>query len=374
MALYFHLPFCRRKCPYCDFVSFSNFKPAIIGRYFTCLNKELVLRAGEAELKEIRSIYFGGGTPSLAGPSFIGDIIKLARDYFNVANDAEITIEANPDSLDAKKIEMLTRCGVNRFSVGVQSFIDEELKTLGRLHDADKAVSAVRTLAESDVANFNIDLIFGIPGQTIDSWKYSLDDTLTLNPAHISVYPLTISENCGWDMQVNGEPSGEDLTADMYELASGFFQKNGFSHYEISNFAKPGFECIHNINYWTYGDYLGLGAGAHSKIGNKRFFNIGGYRQYIELIKKGAPATKDFEILDDETTLSEKVILNLRLSHGINVKKFNEQNKIDVLKKFKGPVSELKRHGLIKIDNSRIFIPRKYRFIANEVFVSLLPN
>lgn len=282
VSLYIHVPFCLTKCNYCDFLSIA-FDEAVARKYVEALRREIRLRGG----RKIETIYIGGGTPTVLPVDSIEDIFKTVRDYFEIAKDAEITIEANPGTLDTKKTKALAGLGINRLSIGVQSLNDKELRFLGRCHTAEEAMKAIDS---PGFENFSADLIYGIPGQSMRSWQNTVKCALSSGPAHISAYELTAERGTPFyedvmSGKVNTPP--EALVVEMFEHGLDAFEKAGLMHYEISNFARPGLECRHNLNYWKRGEYVGLGAGAHSFEAGRRSKNTGYVFKYIENLSKG---------------------------------------------------------------------------------------
>ncbi|MFI5268315.1 MAG: radical SAM family heme chaperone HemW, partial [Chloroflexota bacterium] len=269
-ALYLHIPFCRTKCSYCDFNTYAGIEP-LIPRYLEALTAEM--RRYPTSLR-VQTIDFGGGTPSLLSPGQLGGLISAAGDHFSVDGDAEVTIEANPGGLDRAYFEGLLEAGVNRLSFGVQSFHTHELAMLARRHFAAEASDALAEARAAGFSNVNLDFMYGLPGQTLDQWRSTLDEMLELRPEHLSLYGLTVYDHLPLGRQVRTgklPPQDEDLLADMYELASELLAVAGYQQYEISNWAlAPELRCRHNLAYWRNSGYIGLGAGAHSYFAGQR--------------------------------------------------------------------------------------------------------
>lgn len=370
-SIYVHIPFCNRKCPYCDFASYKM-EPDW-QKYLELLLEEINLT--DRRLTDpLDTVYFGGGTPSLLPVEFYFNILNKLTHETSYADNAEITIEANPGTMDKKWLAEASNAGINRLSIGVQSLHDTELQTLGRNHDSLISRQAIQEAQENGFKNISLDLIFGIPGQTIDSWRQTLSMAVDNKPDHISLYPLTISKDCSWDYEKNGHLPDEDLVADMYDAAFDILEGAGLWQYEISNFARPGYESRHNLNYWYGGNYVGLGVSAHSKIENTRYWNTMNLRDYEQSLKENLSPIKDSEQLGAELMLAEKLILNLRLNRGIDLDEFkagiDSYSLVDYDTKFK----DLADMGLININNDNISLTKRARFIANEVFVRLLPD
>ena len=317
IALYIHFPFCRRRCSYCSFVSYQG-RESDIPEYVNALKKELALRAAD---QSVHSIYFGGGTPSLLSPEQIHDILHTIHSLFAVDEASEVTLEANPGTVDEIYLTAVRKAGINRLSLGVQSLDDGELALLGRIHTASEARDAVRFARNAGFTNLSLDLIYGLPGQTLKSWHRTLGEVIDLNPEHISLYPLTLEDDAPMRMAIErGEvpPIDPDLTADQYELAQDTLAEHGYHHYEISNWAKEGYECQHNLVYWHNLPYLGVGVAAHSYIDGHRLANTTDLDSYLNAFSRNLPPAWALdEEIGPELQLSETVILGLRLSEGL---------------------------------------------------------
>lgn len=364
--LYIHIPFCLEKCIYCDFYSVS-FKSQIVRDYINALCQEIKLRTPNSEL---RAIYIGGGTPTILPEKEIEGLLHAIRDNYSINSDAEITIEANPGTITAKKAESLLKSGINRISIGVQSFNDTELSVLGRSHDASDALEAVESVKKAGFNNISIDLIYGIPKQSLKDWEYSLRKAVEISPEHISTYELTPEKNTPLYEDIKFARivmPEEELISDMYYRAIDVLNDHGYIHYEISNFAKPGFECRHNLNYWDRGEYLGIGAGAHSFFNSRRTGNIRNVSGYIESLNQGVlPVNEEVEIKDDDA-LKEYIFLGIRKTDGIDIS----------LLSGKGPqiqkvVDELVSHDLVELKGNRLKLTRKGLILSNEVIVQVL--
>ncbi|HSB32145.1 MAG TPA: radical SAM family heme chaperone HemW [Candidatus Sulfobium mesophilum] len=365
-ALYIHIPFCIRKCVYCDFTSIP-YNPELVKKYAEALCAELRLNRDFAG--ELNTIYVGGGTPSVMPEDFFKGLFSCIRDVFAVSSSAEITMEANPGTISKSKIETLFCIGVNRVSIGVQSLNDEELRTLGRMHDATDALHAVELISRAGIRNFSIDLMYGIPGQTPETWRETLKGTLDLGPPHISSYELTPEKNTRlFDLMKSGEiefPS-EDLILAMYDNAIDSFSSAGYKQYEISNFARPGCLCAHNMNYWNRGEYIAVGTGAHSFLGGRRTKNTCDVESYVNLLQRGlSPIAEVTEISPDEE-LKEFIFLGLRKGEGINLK----HDKIAATG-IEDAVEDLIKNGHLDISGDRLRLTGKGVLISNSVIVAI---
>lgn len=362
--VYVHAPFCHAKCPYCDFVSFAK-KNINSDEYTNLIGKELLIRTEEIKnlkFEDFPTIYFGGGTPTLFNEEFFVKTIETIKDIFGeeIEDIIEITVEANPESCEFNKLRNLKFAGANRISLGVQSFCDNELQKLGRTHSAKKAIKTLGIIKNAGFENVSIDLIYGIPGQTLESWERTLEQASNSNVQHISIYSLTISGSSNWDYKKQGSLLEDDLVADMYEQACRLLLASGFHQYEISNFAKKGFKCLHNLNCWSGGDYVGVGVGAHSKNGNTRKWNIADYNGYKSCLKNGKLPIGGLEVLNKNSLYIEKLILGLRLNDGVYAPKFNAK------------VKDLMEFGMLEVENNHLKLTDRSRFISNEIFSELL--
>ena len=329
VSLYFHIPFCKKKCSYCDFVSYAG-KEDLIDEYVDALIREFELLRSTFNF-QLSTIYFGGGTPTLLKTSHFENIINTLICHLSLdICHSEISIEANPGTVSFEYLRELRILGINRISIGVQSFNDKHLKTLGRIHNSAEAIKAVEDARKAGFENISIDLIFAIPNQTLEEWKGDLQIALSLSPEHLSTYNLQIEEGTPlFERMTNNkiQRTNEDLDADMYEFTIDWLTANGFRHYEVSNFTKPGLECKHNINYWKMGSWIGIGTGAKSHIG--------------------------------KTNTSDAIFMGLRLIDGINKSLF---------KGFEKEVQDLCSQGLIEEFGQNIKLTRKGLLLGNLVF------
>ena len=373
ISLYIHVPFCRRKCNYCSFVSYQG-READIPAYADSLKKELAFRSGG---EQIRSVYLGGGTPSLLSPSQVDDILCTIRSLFAVNRDAEITIEANPGTIDARYLADIRALGINRLSLGVQSFDDKELALLGRIHTDTEAREAIQLARNAGFTNLNLDLLYGLPGQSLSEWQKTLDQAAELEPEHISLYALTLEQDAPLFQAIErGElPAPDvDLAADMYQMAEDKLGKYGYRHYEISNWAKPGYECRHNLVYWHNLPYIGVGVAAHSCINGHRLANTSNLDVYLNAFSRNKPPMHELdEIIGPELQISETVILGLRLNEGIRTDPIKNHFGIDLFKRYGSEIEELTDLGLVKCTDHCIKLTPRGRLLGNEVFWRFLP-
>ena len=324
-SVYIHIPFCKSKCKYCSFVSFN--KPELISSYTQALLSEIDKFYNNEPLK---TLYLGGGTPSLLSP----DILKKILSRFNMPSDTEITLELNPDDASLEYLENLHAIGINRLSIGSQTFDDKILKTIGRRHSSCDIKESVLIAKQAGFKNISLDLIYGLPGQTIESLKQDLEKFLELKIQHISTYGLKIEEGSAWFKNPPEIPE-DDTQADMYELINNILEKQGIIRYEVSNFAKKGYESKHNLNYWNNEEYYGFGTAAHGYINGIRYSNFQTIEEYIK-----NPFSHDKEkILTNNEKLEEEIFLGFRKRDGINKKKIKNKYGIDFEKKYR-PILE----------------------------------
>lgn len=375
-GIYLHIPFCERKCIYCDFYSIEDLN--LMDDFVRFLLKEIDIFRVESDFVDdvcFDTIYFGGGTPSLLKPGQIERILNELHKHFKISANSEITIETNPGTVDRGKLIEFRIAGVNRVSFGVQSFFDDDLKFLGRIHTVDDAVSCVRFAFESGIYNVNIDLIFGLPGQTLEMWRSNLFKAVDLGVPHISAYNLIVERGTPLYELVKTEkvslPS-EDDQAKFYETTIEVLEDAGYVHYEVSNFARNGFECRHNLKYWQYENYLGFGPSAHSFWENRRWWNVASLNKYLNSVNFGKLPIANFEILNEEKMIEEFVYLGLR-STGVDFKKFKERFGFDFTDgEIIDEIKEYEKIGLIKVDEHGIRLTRKGFMVCDEIAVNLI--
>ena len=318
MGLYIHIPYCKSKCIYCDF--YSTPQVETMEQYIHLLLCEARLRREEIVLQPVKTLYLGGGTPSVLPVNLLSQLINGLRDIFDLGNVEEFTIEVNPDDVNSGYIAQLRELGVNRVSMGVQSFNDSELKTINRRHSAQQAIEAVNDIKEAGISNVSIDLIYGLPGQLLDGWRYNVEQAIALDVQHISAYCLSYEQGTRlWAMREMGRVvpvSDEDCVA-MHDTLVAMLTQAGFEHYEISNFARPGYRSRHNSSYWNFTPYLGLGAAAHSFDGSTRRYNPSSIKEYVTALGNGATACVE-EHLEWWERYDEEVMVRLRTCDGID--------------------------------------------------------
>lgn len=318
LSLYIHIPFCKTICLYCNFLTFAH-KNKKIPHYIESLIKEIAERSANYKNHEIKTIYFGGGTPSLIDPNFIVQILDSIRQNFNIVKNPEISLECNPESVDQQRIEKYKKIGINRISLGIQSFNKKTLLRIARPHDHLSIFKALDIIKNSGIKNFGADFIMGLPYQTLKSFKEELKTILSYDPAHLSFYFLSYDTK-KIDLFIKDSPQ-ENEQIKMYKYLTKTLKKHGYLHYEVSNYAKPGYECEHNQRYWQQKDYLGLGLGAHSIVNNKMWQN----QEDFEIYLRDPLITKDEMEIDKELKRMEDIMLSLRTDQGLNLKEFSEK-------------------------------------------------
>ena len=423
LSLYIHIPFCQTKCPYCDFNTYQGLE-SLLPPYLTALAAELTLWGRVLTRPPVNTIFFGGGTPSYLPPAAVGDILAAVQTAFQLQPAAEITLEANPGDLTAERAKLLMQQGVNRLSIGIQSLDNRLLALLGRRHNAAQAIAAVHTAQDAGLTNINLDLMYGLPRQSAAQWQDTLRQLTALNPAHISLYCLTLEEGTPLRRRVEqGQlPTPDpDLAADQYHYARELLAARGYRHYEISNWSRPGQDCRHNLAYWQNLPYLGVGPGAHSSLGGWRFWNQDSPRGYIAAVREWAekappplpPAaaaaagltvtggltatgatggltataatgglTADwlqqaapiggYEQIGPELAAAETMFLGLRLLDGLDLTAASTRLGIDLAAKYQTPIAELLDLGLLEQQNHRLRLTGDAYLIANQVFTRFM--
>ena len=372
-ALYIHIPFCDHKCIYCDFYSIITSDNIL--SFLQSLKKEIKYYAENySSNRIITSIFFGGGTPSLMQPEYLEEIISSIAENFTVSAEAEITMETNPGTVDKEKLRKFRSSGINRISIGVQSFNDDELKFLTRVHNSSTAVETLHIASEVGFENISLDLIFNLPRQTKQIWLSNLKQAIQLPIKHISTYSLILERGTILNkMVLDGKVKmkSDDHDADLYETTIDFLTQNGFYQYEVSNFTKPGYECKHNNAYWQYKDYLGLGTSAHSFVDGKRWWNYSSLKRYINEIDTNGNAVANHEELSPEEFHNEYVMLALR-SAGIKLNNYKNTFGNNWLTKNYTYLKKLENENFILFDDSNIKLTKKGYAVCDEILQNIL--
>jgi oxygen-independent coproporphyrinogen-3 oxidase len=364
-AIYVHWAFCPYVCPYCDFAKWAYDERAA-DRYVHALEAEIAT----ARDVEATTVFYGGGTPNAYAPHVLVRVLAALRARFGVRDDAEVSAEVNPDRGLTEGFDVLRRGGINRLSIGVQSFVAEELRVLGRRHTADDVAETVQRARAGGFTNVNIDLMFGVPGQTEASWALSLDAALELGVEHVSTYGLTIEEGTPYAKWQLREPSAfadDTFEAKLYQIAIEKLTAAGFEHYEISNFARPGFRCEHNANYWRNGSYLGLGVGAASYLDGVRSVHTRERGAYEAAALAAEPIPGESEELTGDARTGEAMMLALRTVEGVDTATFRERYGVDVFTHYAPIIAEYTAAGLLDADESGLRLTARGRFLANDV-------
>ena len=387
LALYVHIPFCETKCPYCDFNTYTAIEP-LIPSYTAALCREIATWGRALNRPALTSVFFGGGTPSYLPSERIQQVMDAIRANFQVCADAEITLESNPGDLRADKLDAYLHCGINRLSIGVQSFDDGLLGMLGRRHSAQEAADAYALAVAAGFDNVSIDLMYGLPRQTLGQWRATLERTAELAPPHVSMYCLTLEDGTPmqrWVADGALPDPDSDLAADMYLAAQETMAERGYRHYEISNWARGGRESVHNLAYWRNGPYIGVGPGAHSHYASCRFANIRSPREYVRRLSDAAangwlrgpldydalttmPVVADVETIDRRLAMAETLMMGLRLDVGVADAGFARRFGETPRAAYPDAVAELTDVGLLRADGGRMRLTPRGRMLANEVF------
>jgi len=372
VAVYIHIPFCHKKCGYCDFSSFVM-KGAIVDRTVDAVVRQI--ETSPFAGRPAKTIFFGGGTPNFLTGAQLAKIVSALLAVHKPTSNIEITTEANPGASDS--FEDLREAGFNRLSLGVQSFLDDDLRKLGRIHSSQQAKTAVSLARQAGFDNLSLDLMFALPGQTLEGWQRNLDECIALNPEHLSLYCLTIEEGTPFavlDRQGKLDLPNEDAQVAMYDLCDEVLAQIGLKRYEISNFAKPGSECLHNLCYWRGEEYLAYGPGAVGCVSSSllpdsvvgsirvRFTNIKNPNQYSSAIESGQSGWTVTENLTSENLKTERVMLGLRTKEGVSIDDCES-----------GPLDRLMKSGLVSITQDRVALTPRGRHLCNDVAADLAP-
>jgi oxygen-independent coproporphyrinogen-3 oxidase len=360
-GLYIHLPFCKSKCPYCDF--YSSTATDRVPDFLAALDQEA--RLYRDQFPAFDSLFLGGGTPSLLGEAHLAELMKILRCAFAFAPDSEITIEANPDDLTADKLALFRDLGVNRLSLGVQSFDEEELRFLGRRHTAKRTVDALGLIRAAGFTNLGLDLMYGLPGQTLDAWLQTLKKALSFAPEHLSCYQLTLAPETPLGRRLAAgqlTPLDEETQREFFLLTGQFLTARGYLHYEVANFARGEVSvCRHNLKYWTRTTYLGLGPAAHSFQAGRRWWNAASVTQYCASLNAGRPPVAGQETLTPAQIRLETLSLGFRTHEGVSLETIREQPGGDAI------LAELTQAGLLRVDHDRVIATPQGLVVADRL-------
>lgn len=386
IGLYIHVPFCTAKCGYCDFNSYAG-HDHLIPAYSGALLDEARLWRTTVGARPVETVFFGGGTPSLTPLDEMRTIVDGLRAAFRIAPEAEISLEANPGGLSVDYLGGLREIGFNRLSIGVQSFDDDELRSLDRMHTGEDARAAFAAARDAGFANVNLDFIYGLPGQPLAGWQRTLEEALSVRPEHLSLYALTVEDGTPLARDVaRGRVSAPDpdMQAEQYEWTQERLAAAGYEHYEISNWAHPGYRCRHNLVYWQNREYLGLGAGAHSFLNGLRFSTVLLPNRYVELVAESASQPADaartmrhvagVESITPALAMSDTMILGLRLIDGVGYDDFRARHGVTIDDAYGPLLDEFAGYGIVERTPTGIRLTRRGLLLSNELFQRLLPN
>ncbi len=373
LSLYIHIPYCVRKCPYCGFYS-TPYTSDGADDFINALGIEAARYQAEFSNRHFQTIYVGGGTPTALSREQIGKVLDIARNHFEISKGAEITVEANPYTITEDILDLLLERGANRLSIGVQSYSDEVLHKLGRLHTSAQAERAFLLARSSGFKNIGTDLIYGIPGQTTAQWVDTLKTSVQYMPEHVSIYSLSLDEGSLF-LEIaktgNFEYPDDDSAAEMYEYAITIFSRAGYRRYEISNLSLPGFECRHNRNYWSRGEYLGLGPGAWSFISPRRYRNIADVAEYARRLARGISPVAESEQAGPEQASRETLFLSLRTAEGLDLQRYQREYGSIFSKKLKENMAPLVAAGLLAVNKGRATLTKRGILLSNEALARL---
>ncbi len=369
IRLYVHMPFCVQKCLYCDFLSWHDSRENQ-ARYVQALCREIRACQGRYPAR-VSSLFFGGGTPSVLEPGHMAEIMEALAEVFSFEPDSEMSIEANPGTVNLEKLRTYEKIGLNRISFGLQSAHNEELKALGRIHTWEEFLESYDLARQAGFDNINVDLMSGIPDQTLASWQKTLSRVLELAPEHVSAYSLIVEEGTPFAQRKLNLPEEEEERR-MYEMTAEMLGSQGYRQYEISNYALPQRECAHNMGYWMRDDYLGLGLGAASLFDNQRWNNTDSMEEYLEKSERPEEIQVCREKLSVREQMEETMFLGLRMTEGIERERFQEEFGISVEEVYGEAVRRLEGLGLLQADGGRIYLTRKGISLSNQVFVEFL--
>lgn len=387
-SLYMHIPFCRQRCYYCDFNTYAGME-RWIPQYTAALCHEIEIVAGKSgERLPVHTLFFGGGTPSLLGISYLEDILTVIKRNFTLLPELEASLEANPGTVSLDYLKGLRKAGINRLSLGMQSANPQELTLLGRIHSTPEVIQAVKWARQAGFENINLDLIYGLPFQTIEIWQRSVELAVQMNPEHLSLYALTVEEGTPfyrWSQRGIIPLPDDDLAADCYEWAGERLEKAGFAQYEISNWARSNSQgsmlaCRHNLQYWRTQPYLGFGAGAHGFAGGYRTANVPGIQPYIRACSEGAaeefpigPAAAEHVAIDGKTEMMETMMVGLRLvEEGVSYAGFEKRFHTPLDAVFGKQIKKLCDQGLLEVVEGRVRLTRRGRLLGNRVFIEFV--
>lgn len=374
LGIYIHIPFCARKCNYCDFLSAPETRETK-ERYLSLLDREMQLYTEIVSAREADTLFIGGGTPSFLETDLTDKLLCSVKKWIPSGNLKEFTVECNPNSVTEEKLNLYKEAGVTRISLGMQSACDEELKKLGRLHSVKEFEKTYELVRKHGFERVNIDVMAAIPGQTIESYKHTLEYVVGLSPEHISSYSLIIEEGTPfYEKYRENPPVDEDTDRQMYDLTKEILGRHGYHRYEISNYAKEGQECIHNLKYWQGGDYLGLGLGAASCMEHERWSNVRGLTDYEDRICRGQKPVEQTEELGEEEQKAEFMFLGLRCMEGVSAERFEKKFHQSVEERYGRVLHKYENMGLMRLVNGNWQLTEQGIDVSNHIFADFLPE
>lgn len=366
-GIYIHIPFCRQKCSYCDFVSFPD-KIGYAEAYMACVYKELKMRGEELKGRVFDTVYFGGGTPSYIPPKLILGAMNRIRECFTLSEKPEITLELNPGTIGEEKVKIYEKAGINRFSIGLQTAIDEQLEDLGRIHTARDYVYATKLLKGK---NFSTDIMLGLKNQTKEDVRKTVELASACGSSHISMYALTVEDGTPiYTDYLNGELPDSDEVAELYDYGRALLAEKGYKRYEISNFCKEGFESRHNMNYWQRGEYIGVGLAASSFMNGKRFTNTFNLDDYMKCVISGFFPAVDCEEVSETDAKFEKVMLALRTSKGLSLSDYKKEFSSDLEEDFPSALAKTRKY--LDEEGDIIRIKDEYLYVQNQILMPFM--
>lgn len=374
LGIYLHIPFCMKKCAYCDFLSWQA-KEEEHEKYVRALIKEIRSYGEFAKKYRVSTVFIGGGTPSCINPKLIADVMDAVKETFELERRTEITMEMNPGTVTEEKLQMYKECGINRVSLGLQSTDNEALKTLGRIHTYEEFLESYQMVRKAGFDNVNIDLISSTPGQTEETWKENLSKVLELKPEHLSVYQLIIEEGTPfYDTYAKHQEllPDEETSRSIYEITGEMLKENGYLQYEISNYAKEGKESRHNLKYWEREEYLGLGLGAASMIHNIRMSNTKDMNIYLEKCENPKTMREDVQFLEERQQIEEFMFLGLRKTRGISVKEFHRIFGRDIYMVYEKTLEKFLENGLLVEEHGWIRLSQEGILVSNAVLAEFI--
>ena len=366
-GIYIHIPFCRQKCSYCDFVSFPD-KIEYAEAYMACVYKELKMRGEELKGRVFDTVYFGGGTPSYIPPKLILGAMNRIRECFTLSENPEITLELNPGTIGEEKVKIYEKAGINRFSIGLQTAIDEQLEDLGRIHTARDYVYATKLLKGK---NFSTDIMLGLKNQTKEDVRKTVELASACGSSHISMYALTVEDGTPiYTDYLNGELPDSDEVAELYDYGRALLAERGYKRYEISNFCKEGFESRHNMNYWQRGEYIGVGLAASSFMNGKRFTNTFNLDDYMKCVISGFFPAVDCEEVSETDAKFEKVMLAFRTSKGLSLSDYKKEFSSDLEEDFPSALAKTRKY--LDEEGDIIRIKDEYLYVQNQILMPFM--